>query len=120
MTNATDFVARYLTAWRTNDPADIAAVFAPDAVYHPRPNASQIASGIEEIVPFWLEERDEPGTWEFEWSIAVEDAHAAAIRGVTTYPAGPKQGTYDNLWLVRFDDDGRAVEFTDWWIARKK
>lgn len=52
MTNATDFVARYLTAWTSNDPVDIAAVFAPEAVYHPRPNASQIASGIDEITAF--------------------------------------------------------------------
>ncbi|WP_402841604.1 nuclear transport factor 2 family protein [Microbacterium sp. GXS0129] len=120
MTNATDFVARYLTAWTSNDPVDIAAVFAPEAVYHPRPNASQIASGIDEITAFWLEERDEPGTWEFEWTVVVEDANAAAIRGVTSYPAGAKKGVYDNLWLVRFDTDGRAVEFTDWWISRKK
>ncbi len=120
MTKATDFVARYLTAWTTNDPADIAAVFAPDAAYPPRPNALHVPSGIDEITAFWLEEKDEPGTWEFDWTVVVEDENAAAIRGVTRYPTGAKTGVYDNLWLVRFDADGRAAEFTDWWISRKK
>jgi hypothetical protein len=40
------------------------------------------------------------------------------VRCVTTYPQGPKKGTYDNMWVIDFAPDGRAAEFTDWWIPR--
>ncbi len=119
MSNASVFVDRYLAAWRSNDPADIAAAFAPDAVYSARPYDPTPARGIEAIIAHWLEEQDAPGVWSFEWSIELETDDAAVIRGVTRYSTGAKQGTYDNLWLVRFDAAGRATEFTDWWVPRR-
>jgi len=119
MGNAARFLDGYLEAWRTNDPDAVRALFALDAVYRSAPDDLDPALGIDRILTFWEAERDEPGEWTFDGHVEIETTDAAAIRGVTTYASGSKVGTYDNLWIVRFDGEGRATEFTEWWIERK-
>ncbi|MFB8386921.1 nuclear transport factor 2 family protein [Microbacterium sp. NPDC055910] len=119
MSNAERFLSGYVEAWRTNEPDAIRALFTDDAVYRGSPDDLEPAVGIDRILALWSDERDEPGEWTFDGHVEIETTDAAAIRGVTTYAAGAKVGTYDNLWLVRFADDGRAREFTEWWIERK-
>ena len=119
MSNATDFLQGYLDAWRSNDHDSIRALFAPDAVYRARPYERDAATGHDRIAARWDEGRDEPDEWSYEGAVEIETTDAAAIRGVTTYAGGPKVGVYDNLFLVRFDAEGRATEFTDWWVLRE-
>jgi len=119
MSNAQRFLDGYLDAWRTNDPDTIRSLFAVDATYRGASGQRTPFTGIDEIVAHWLEERDEPGTWAFLGAVEHETATSAMIRGVTSYSTGPKSGAYDNIWLVRFDDDGRTVEFQDWWFERE-
>ncbi|KRA24089.1 hypothetical protein ASD65_06365 [Microbacterium sp. Root61] len=119
MSNAADFLQGYLAAWRTNDHDSIRALFAPDAVYRSRPHDPDPAVGHDRIVALWDEEQDAPDEWSYEGAVDLETPDAAAIRGVTTYTDGAKASIYDNLWLVRFDAEGRATEFTDWWVLRK-
>lgn len=119
MSNAERFLAGYLDAWRTNEADSIRALFAPDATYRSGARDLAPAVGADAIVEHWLEERDEPGEWSYEGGVELEDGKAAVIRGATTYSAGPKSGVYENVWLVRFDDEGRASEFQDWWFPRR-
>jgi hypothetical protein len=119
MSNAQRFLDGYLDAWRTNDADSIRALFAPDATYRGSARDLQPAVGIDEIIARWNEERDEPGTWTYEGGVDLQTATSAVIRGVTTYTTGPKSGAYENVWLVRFAEDGRASEFQDWWFERK-
>jgi hypothetical protein len=46
----------------------------------------------------------------------AREGRTAVIRGVSTYPTT----VYDNLWIVRFADDGRAVDFTEFWVDRSE
>ncbi len=103
----------YIAAWASNDPASIAALFTPDAVYDPQ-TASGPWEGHDEIVEGWLEVGDSPDSWEFEWAPLVETDDLGIITGVTRYldPAT----TYRNLWVIRFDADGRCRDFTEWYI----
>lgn len=117
LNRATSWVESYRRAWETNDVADIRAVFTEDAIYRPRP-AAEPWVGLPAIVAGWLEHQDAPGSTTFESSVVAVDGDVAVIRCVTGYPVGPKVGTYDNLWVVRLAGDGRAAEFTDWWIER--
>lgn len=119
MSNAQRFLDSYLDAWRTNDPDSIRALFAPDATYRSGAGDLEPAVGIDEIIARWNEERDAPGTWSYSGDVDLQTTRAAVIRGVTTYTEGPKSGTYVNVWLVRFADDGRASEFQDWWFQRE-
>ena len=117
MSNASSFVDGYLAVWDTNDFGRLGTVFAPDAVYRESPHDAEPLQGIDAIAAYWREAADAPGTWGFDWVVEIETEHAAAIRGVTSYADGR---TYDNLWLVRFDDDGLATEFTDWYMRRAR
>lgn len=112
-----NWMAAYRRAWESNDDSDIRALFTPDAIYRGRPG-TPAWTGHDAIVAGWLEHADEPGSTTFAWETLARDGDLAVVRCVTTYPAGPKKGTYDNMWVIEFAADGRAAEFTDWWIPR--
>ena len=117
MTNrdiVTAWVEGYRKAWESNDPADIRAIFTEDAIYAGRPRDPKQAIGLEAIVANWLEDADEPGTTQFDWHIVAVEGDTAVVQCVVTYP----DTVYDNLWVVRLAEDGRASEYTDWWVAR--
>ena len=111
------WVALYRTAWESNLPDDIRAVFTDDAQYRHNPSAEPWV-GHPAIVANWLDAQDAPGTTSFEWHPVALDGDVAVIQCVTVYPPGDKGGSYDNLWVVRLAPDGRASEYTDWWVAR--
>ena len=112
-----DWMDGYRLAWESNDREDIQALFTADAIYRGRPG-TPAWTGHDAIVAGWLEHADEPGSTTFAWETLARDGDLAVVRCVTTYPDGPKKGTYDNLWVIEFAPDGRAEEFTDWWIPR--
>jgi uncharacterized protein (TIGR02246 family) len=121
MTTAEDvnsWVQRYQNAWITNDPDDVAALFTEDATYEFVPNDPEAAHGRDEIVAEWMDSQDSPETWKFDFEFMgfVKD-DTALVRGVTEYLDGSP--TYDNLWFIRLDDDGRATHFTEWYHARE-
>jgi SnoaL-like domain len=103
----------YLLAWSSNDPAHIAAIFSPDAVYDPQ-TADGEWDGIDQITQKWLEIDDQEDNWEFEWMPLVEDDEVAVITARTRYFDPPM--SYRNLFIIRFDEDGRCYDFTEWYI----
>ncbi|MFI5255454.1 MAG: nuclear transport factor 2 family protein [Candidatus Limnocylindrales bacterium] len=111
------WVERYVRAWTSNEPAEIGALFTSEAVYRPTPMA-QGWHGRDVIVAGWLERKDTPGNWQFEFEVLAVDGDLGVIRGRTTYVK--PSITYENLWLVRFDRVGRATEFIEYWIQHPK
>jgi ketosteroid isomerase-like protein len=109
-----EWVAGYVAAWESNDPEQIGALFSDDAVYLTSPD-SEPRRGREQITAGWLEDRDEPGTWSFDWKIIHEDEGFVVVQGRTEYPADKD---YLNLWIIRLDADGRATEYTEWYLPR--
>jgi hypothetical protein len=112
-----EWIARYRTAWNTNDPDDIRALFTPDADYRTEP-FSPPWHGYDEIVEGWLEAQDAPESTTFAWQVLrAPDPYfpddLALVQATTSYADGP---TYSNLWLIRLAPDGRAREFTEWWM----
>ena len=110
------WVAAYQAAWTSNEPDDIRALFTDDAVYNGRPNDPDAWRGADGIVAGWLDHRDEPGDWTFEWNLLGISGDVAYVQNVTGYAELPD---YDNLWKIVFDDEGRAREFTEWAMARE-
>jgi hypothetical protein len=102
----------YLKAWESNDPAEIAALFTPDAQYRSYPWA-QPAVGTEAIVALWRETADEPGNHRFSWQRVGDADQPHLVQGHTEYDDGR---VYENLWLVSLDADGRARSFTEWYM----
>jgi uncharacterized protein (TIGR02246 family) len=110
----TDWITRYIDAWRDNDPVRIAALFTDDAVYFPEPYSAGWA-GTAEIVAGWLARKDEPDSFEFEWDPVAIENDVAVIRGEATYRDPPT--VYSNLWVLRLAEDGRCREFREWWMT---
>jgi hypothetical protein len=44
------------------------------------------------------------------------DGDLGFVRGWTTYTQETPPKEYGNLWVVRLADDGRASEYTEWWV----
>ncbi|WP_426228043.1 nuclear transport factor 2 family protein [Pseudarthrobacter sp. DSP2-3-2b1] len=111
------WMEKYIAAWTTNEPADIRALFTEDAVYETRPHDRDAWRGREQIVDRWLEARDEPEDWIFDWNLLGTDGPLAFVQGFTDYLGD--RPVYDNLWVIRLEPDGRASAFTEWFMERK-
>jgi hypothetical protein len=119
MSDVNSWMDQYVRAWTSNEPDDIRALFTEDAVYNTRPHDQQAWRGREAIVKEWSgDSSDKPEDWKFEWTLLGRDGDTAFVQGLTTYLNG--QPTYDNLWVIRFAEDGRAREFTEWYMARQQ
>jgi hypothetical protein len=110
----------YVEAWRTYEVDAIGELFSQDVEYRYHPWDEPVR-GRAAIVEDWLEDRDEPDSWRAEyrpWLVAGNDAVAV---GVSRY-LGPDRETvereYHNVFLCRFDADGRCHEFTELFLKR--
>ncbi len=110
------WVQRYVKAWNSNDPNDIADLFTPHARYFPEPFAAPWL-GVMEIIERWLERKDDPGDTTFEFEVIAATQEVGIIRGQTHYRSTGVR--YWNLWEVRLGHGGRCREFVEWWMEEK-
>ncbi len=104
---------RYVAAWRSGDRTEIEALFSPDATYSYGPYRDPVR-GREAIAADWLEEPDPPGSWEAEYRPLAIDGDVAVATGESRYPADGN--TYSNIFVCRFDGEGRCTEFREWFM----
>jgi len=114
------WVQAYLRAWASDDPEDIAALFTEDARYFTEPYAEPW-KGRAQIVSEWIARGDSGRDWSFTYRTVLTHGDLSVVQGHTHYgefaghePEPPAD--YDNLWVVRLSPDGRAREFTEWWM----
>ena len=124
------WLADYVSAWKSYDRREIAALFNEDIAYRYHPEDDPIV-GRDDVVAAWMGEdtsdpvsdRDDPGTYDAEYKTVAVDGDVAVAVGVSTYsdePNGPITTTFDNCFVMRFDDEGKCSEFTEWFVERKK
>lgn len=107
------WVERYLAAWRSNNPDEIAALFTADAVYLTGPFDAPWR-GQDAIVSGWLENRDGPDDWTFTYHVIATDA-IGVVEGRTAY----SDREYANIWLIDLDDTGALARgFTEYYMSR--
>jgi hypothetical protein len=116
------WLADYVDAWKSYDATAIGKLFSDDAVYrwHPWDEGADAAHGRDAIVSSWLDDQDAPGSWEAEYRPWAVDGDRAVAVGVSRYFAtdDAPETVFDNVFLLRFDDDGRCAEFTDVYMRR--
>jgi len=105
----------YVRAWNSNAPSDIGSLFTDDAAYYAGPFDAPWR-GRKNIVQNWLARQDAPGSTTFRYEVLVATDDTGVVRGWTEYHA-PRR-TFSNIWLIRFDKDGRCREFTEWWVQK--
>ena len=111
-----DWLNRYIDAWRSTD---------PERDRHPLQRGRDVlvravarsVVGREAIVRDWTADPDEPGSWEAEYRPLAIDGDTAVSIGESRYANGKK---YSNIFVCRFDGEGRCTEFREWFMEPPK
>jgi hypothetical protein len=125
---AQGWLNRYVAAWQSYDPGDVASLFSEAVAYRYHPYDEPVV-GRAAVVASWLGEgptggastRDAPGTYDADYSPVAVDGDTVVATGTSRYrerPDGPVVRTYDNCFVLRFDGDGRCREFTEYYLRR--
>jgi ketosteroid isomerase-like protein len=110
---------RYEAAWRSNDPDTVRGLFTEDATYRWHPwEKEQAVTGADAIARAWLDEPDAPDSWTLRCEPVAVDGDMGVARCITTYAATADEPgrVYHNIFLVRLTDDGRASDFTEYFM----
>lgn len=109
---AEDVVAwteRYVRAWETNDPLDIAVLFTEDAEYHESPYETNWI-GRDAIIEGWRSRWSwQQGGWSFRWQLDSLVGGTAVVSGVGSYT---ELGEFDNVWTITFRTPELCESFT--------
>jgi len=121
---------RYVEAWKTYDENVIADLFGENATYryHPYDEGDDIVTGRAAIVADWVSpqggasSRDAEGSYDAHYEAYAVDGDRAVAVGWSRYWTDATRATiettYDNVFLLRFDGDGRCTEFTELFMKR--
>ena len=118
----------YVAAWLSYDGDDIGALFTEDVAYRYHPFDDPIV-GRKAVVASWLGEsdsdgastRDAPGTYSARYTPVAVDGDVVVATGTSSYseqPDGPIVRIYHNCFVMRFDNEGRCREFTEYYMRR--
>jgi ketosteroid isomerase-like protein len=118
----------YVAAWLSYDRDAIGALFSQDVSYRYHPYDDPVV-GRDALVASWLGEssqdgastRDQPGTYDAAYAPVAVDGDVVVAIGTSSYrdaPDGPVTQVFSNCFVMRFDDDGRCREFTEYYAKQ--
>jgi ketosteroid isomerase-like protein len=112
---------RYVDAWKSYDPQQIGDLFSEDAEYRYHPQDEPL-EGRKAIVENWLENKDDPGTYDARYEPLAIDGDVHVAQGWSRYfdAEGKMRDEYMNIYVCRFDDAGQCTEFTEYWIQNRE
>ena len=112
----------YVDAWTTYDGEAIAGLFTEDAIYRFHPFDDPVRGRLA-IVASWLQGKDPEGTYDANHQPIVIEDNLAVANGRSRYfkdsSKAELEREYDNLFLIRFDDEGRSRSFEEWYVGRR-
>jgi len=116
-----DWLDRYVAAWKSYDRQQIEDLFAENAEYRYHPQDDPVI-GREQIVASWLDEKDEPGTYDARYEPLAIDGDVHVAQGWSRYfdAQGKLNNEYCNIYICRFDGEGRCTDFTEYWIQNRE
>jgi ketosteroid isomerase-like protein len=116
-----EWLDRYVAAWKSYDRQAIGDLFSSDVEYRYHPQDEPL-KGRDAIVADWLENRDDAGTYDAKYEPLAVDGDTCIATGWSRYfnADGSLKDEYSNIYLCRFDDEGRCREFTEWWIRNRE
>jgi hypothetical protein len=125
---AQSWLDRYVTAWLTYEPDLIGDLFSEDVSYRYHPNDDPVV-GRDAVVASWLGVPADPaassgdamGTYDASYAPVAVDGDVVVATGTSSYrdePDGPVTRVFDNCFVMRFDADGRCLDFTEYYQRR--
>jgi hypothetical protein len=115
------WLQRYVDAWRLNDPVAVGDLFSPDVRYAFDPFGEAVA-GRNAVVEAWLDDPDAPGSWQADYDVLAVDGDVFVAHGRTRYLTDDRKSVdreFANVFVCRFDEDGRCREFTEYYMRRR-
>ncbi len=115
------WLERYVDAWRLDDPLAIGDLFSPDVRYAFGPFDEAVV-GRPAVVAAWLDDPDDPESWQADYEVLAVDGDAFVAHGRTRYLTDDRRAVdreFANVFVCRFDDDGRCREFTEYYMRRR-
>ena len=107
------WIEGYERAWREDGTKALSELFSPDASYSTAPY-ERPHLGLDAISRMWEAERVGPEeVFEMQSEIVAIQGDTGVIRVEVRY-GPPKNQEYRDLWIVRFDQDGRCGHFEEW------
>jgi hypothetical protein len=117
-----DWLKAYVRAWETYSPDAIGDLFTDGATYSYHPYDEPLV-GRQAIVESWLKDQDAPGTYEADYRPMAMDGDVAVVNGRSRYFKDSSRSEltkeWDNIFVIRFDKDGRCSSFREWYVARR-
>jgi len=116
-----DWLQRYVDAWRLNDPVAVGDLFSTDVRYAYDPFDEAIV-GRPAVVASWLDDPDEPGSWQADYEVLAIDGDVFVAHGRTRYLTDDRREVdreFANIFVCRFDAEGRCCEFTEYYMRRR-
>ena len=127
---AQDWLDRYVTAWLTYEADLIGDLFSEDVAYRYHPYDEPV-TGRDAVVASWLGDdrptRPRPaatraGTFDASYAPVAVDGDVVVATGTSSYRDVPGrtggQTVFHNCFVMRFDDDGRCREFTEFYMRQ--
>jgi ketosteroid isomerase-like protein len=113
---------RYIQAWKTYDKEAIGALFSDDVLYYYSPFHDPVR-GRAAIVASWLEQPDQAGTYDAHYEPVLIEGDRALTNGHSRYfeqDGKTLKTEYDNIFVLRFDEQGRCKEYREWYMEKPK
>jgi ketosteroid isomerase-like protein len=115
------WLERYVDAWRLGDAVAIGDLFSPDVRYAFDPFDEAVV-GRAAVVAAWQDDPDEPGPWQADYEVLAIDGDVFVAHGRTRYLTDDRREVdreFANVFVCRFDADGRCTEFTEYYMRRR-
>jgi len=105
------WIVAYERAWRSEGTDRLGEMFAAGASYRMSPYEEPV-TGLDAIAALWEREREGPHErFEMRHEIVAVEGEVAVVRVAVEYGNGLE---YRDLWILRFDAEGRCREFEEW------
>jgi hypothetical protein len=114
---------RYVEAWRSYDPAAIGELFGDDVEYRYHPWDSEPVRGRETLVKDWVDNKDAPDSWRASYTADACDGDVCFATGTSDYlteDGSTIDKRYFNVFVCRFDSEGRCSSFTEYFMQEPK
>jgi len=115
------WLQRYIDAWRLNDPVAVGDLFSPDVRYAFDPFGEAVV-GRNAVIEAWLDDPDDPALWDADYEVLAVDGDVFVAHGRTRYLTDDRREVdreFANIFVCRFDGDGRCREFTEYYMRRR-
>jgi ketosteroid isomerase-like protein len=111
----------YRQAFIAFDAEAAGELFSEDATYQDSPYADPVVGRVA-IATYWRMVAELMTDVELECEVVAVsgDVGVAHLRDALTRVSSGTRARYDGIFVVRFDRDGRSIDFREWWVQEPR